>query len=103
MPFVNFYCWKMENLATDFVVNYLRRYDQGLLNNHEELKVHMYKIAKKTVWRSAFLSKYSTILSNTLLQTAFSAILPTGYTCNLRQIILELRFLCPSVDLSKKY
>jgi len=55
------------------------------------------KIAKRTVWRSVFMlirrSKYSAIFSkihsyrqlfrrfcpkNTLLQTAFSAILPTG-------------------------
>jgi len=36
-----------------------------------------------TAWRSAFLlirhSKYSRVVNNTLLQTAFSTILPTGY------------------------
>jgi len=47
------------------------------------------KIAKKTVWRSAKElirhSKYS--VKTTLLQTAFSAILPTGY--------------CPHLSISK--
>jgi len=34
--------------------------------------------------------KYSVILSNTLLQTAFSAILPTGYPTPIENVLTEL-------------